>query len=332
MERGNLKIILLAGGSSPEREISLRSGKAIYKALLELNYEVFLVDPALGKNQPKSIEEFFNPYLHKDFQSTKNYIEAFQLEIFKNVDLVFIILHGKWGEDGTVQSILDLMGLKYTGTGVLGSSICIDKHLSKVIVKHFGIATPEWKILNKIDKLNPEKVLEEVGLPCIFKPNDQGSTIGFSFVERIEDMKNAFDEALKYSDQVLIEKYIKGREITVSILGNEALPIIEVKPKHKLYDYECKYTKGMTEYICPAILDENLVNEIQRQALVAFQACGGKIFGRVDLILDEKNIPYFLEINTIPGMTDLSLVPMAAKSIGLSFNQLVNKIIELSIE
>ncbi|MGB9663767.1 MAG: D-alanine--D-alanine ligase [Ignavibacteria bacterium] len=327
-----MKIVLLAGGSSPEREISLRSGKAVYRALLELNHEVYLVDPALGKNQPKTLEEFFDPLINKNLVSTKNYLDAFQLDVFKNAELVFIILHGKWGEDGTVQSILDLMNLKYTGSGVLGSSIGIDKHLSKVIVKHFGVITPEWKILSREDKLNSDKIIEEVGLPCIFKPNDQGSTIGFSLVEKREEIKKAFDEALKYSDKVLVEKYIKGRELTVSILGNEVLPIIEVKPKHQLYDYECKYTKGMTEYICPAKLDENLAKEIQNQALVAFQACRCEVFGRVDFILDEKNVPYFLEINTLPGMTDLSLVPMAARTVGISFNDLVNKIIELSLK
>jgi D-alanine-D-alanine ligase len=326
-----LRIVLLAGGSSPEREISLRSGKAVYRALLELNHEVFLIDPALGKNQPQSPEEFFNPSLHKELVKTTNYLDAFQLEVFKNVDLVFIILHGKWGEDGTVQSILDLMNIKYTGSGVLGSSIGIDKHISKVIAKHTGISTPEWKVLKSYEMFDEEKILEEVGLPCIFKPNDQGSTIGFSLVEKKEELKKAFEEASKYSDKVLIERYIKGRELTVSILGNEALPIIEVKPKHQLYDYECKYTKGMTEYICPAELDEDLAKEIQRQALVAFSSCRCEVFGRVDFILDENNIPYFLEINTLPGMTDLSLVPMAAKSIGLSFNELINKIIELSL-
>ncbi|MCX8057250.1 MAG: D-alanine--D-alanine ligase [Ignavibacteria bacterium] len=327
-----MKIILLAGGSSPEREISLRSGKAIYKALIELGHQVDLVDPALGKNQPNNVDDFFAPSLNKEKVSTKNYIDAFQLEMFKNCDLVFIILHGKWGEDGTVQSILDLMNVKYTGSGVLPNSICIDKSLTKVIVKHFGVTTPDWKLLSRNDKANLFSAVEEIGLPCIFKPNDQGSTIGFSLVQSFDEIENAFFEALKFSDYVLIEKYIKGRELTVSILGNEALPIIEVKPKHQLYDYECKYTKGMTEYICPAEVDEKIAKEIQQQALVAFNACKCEVFGRVDFILDEKNIPYFLEINTIPGMTDLSLVPMAAKAVGISFNELISKIIELSLK
>ncbi len=327
-----MKIVLLAGGSSPEREISLRSGKAIYKALLELDHKVELIDPALGKNQPKSEEEFFNPELNKDKISTQNYLDAFKLEAFFDVDLVFIALHGKWGEDGTVQSILDLMNVKYTGSGVLASSIGIDKNITKVIVKHYGIKTPNWKLISKKDKQNLYSAVKEVGLPCIFKPNDQGSTIGFSLIQDFDEIETAFEEALKYSDYVLIERYIKGREITVSILGQETLPVIEVKPKHQLYDYECKYTKGMTQYICPAEIEEELTKEIQKQALVAFNACKSEVFGRVDFILDENNIPYFLEINTIPGMTDLSLVPMAAKAIGISFNELIERIIELSLK
>lgn len=326
-----MKIILLAGGSSPEREISLRSGKTIYKALIELGHTVSLVDPALGKHQPKNDEEFFNSEINKEKISTQNYIDSFQLDAFSNVDLVFIALHGKWGEDGTVQSILDLMNLKYTGSGVLSSSICIDKNLTKVIVKHFGVTTPTWRVYSKDEKQYLKDFAKEIGLPVIFKPNDQGSTIGFSLVNNFEDLDLAFEEALKYSNQVLVEKYVKGRELTVSILGEKALPIIEVKPKHLLYDYECKYTKGMTQYICPAKLNSKIAELVQEQAMIAFKACKCKVFGRVDFILDENNIPFFLEINTIPGMTDLSLVPMAAKAVGMNFNELINKIIELSL-
>lgn len=327
-----MKVILLAGGASPEREISLRSAKSIYKALIELNHEVWCVDPALGKNQTETIEEFFNPEFNKEKISVKNYLETFTLDVFKQVDIVFIILHGKWGEDGTVQSILDLMKVKYTGSGVLGSAIGIDKYISKMIVRNFGVSTPKGIILNKKEKISWEKIKSEIGLPCIFKPNDQGSTIGFSMVNNEGDLEKAFSEAIKYSDTILIEEYIQGREITVSILGDEALPIVEVKPKHQLYDYECKYTKGMTEYFCPANIDSDLTNLIEEKALIAFNACKCEVFGRVDFILDRNNVPYFLEINTLPGMTDLSLVPMAARAAGISFNELVQKIIDLSLK
>ncbi len=327
-----MKVILLAGGASPEREISLRSAKSIYKALIELNHEVWLVDPALGKNQPETVDDFFNTELNKEKMSVENYLDSFSLDVFKKVDLVFIILHGKWGEDGTVQSILDLMKIKYTGSGVLGSAICIDKYISKMIVRNFGVSTPKGIILSKHEKVSYEKIQTEIGLPCIFKPNDQGSTIGFSIVNDESHLEYAFNEAIKYSDSILIEEYIQGREITVSILEDKALPIVEVKPKHQLYDYECKYTKGMTEYFCPANIDPDLTNLIQEKALTAFKACKCEVFGRVDFILDKNNIPYFLEINTLPGMTDLSLVPMAARAAGISFNELVQKIIDLSLK
>ncbi len=326
-----MKIILLLGGASPEREISIRSGKAIYKALLELGHEVTLVDPALGNFQPKSVEDFFDATKNEEFVNAKNYISTFKLPIFEHAELVFIALHGKWGEDGTVQSILDLMGIKYTGSGVLASAIGIDKNITKIIVKHHGIPTPNWKMVSKKNLQDLNVVVKEVGYPCIFKPNDQGSTIGFSLVENETEIYNAFENAANFSEEILIEEYINGRELTVSILGDEALPIVEVKPKHKLYDYECKYTRGMTEYFCPADLPEKIAREIQRYALISFKACNCKTFGRVDFILDEKGIPYFLEINTIPGMTDLSLVPMAAKAKGISFNELIKKILELTV-
>lgn len=326
-----MKIVLLSGGASPEREISLRSGKAIYKALKELGYSVVLIDPALGDYQPSSEDEFFNYQINRERVSQKNYYKSFAHPAFTDCDLVFIALHGKWGEDGTVQSILDLMELKYTGSGVLASSIAIDKDLTKTIIKTVGIKTPNSILINKNDKIDFDEIIENISLPCIFKPNDQGSTIGFSLVQNQNEILPAYNEALKYSDEILIEKYIKGREITVAVLGNEALPIVEVKPKHLLYDYECKYTKGMTEYICPAEIDDSLTKEIQKQAVLAFNSIKCRGFARIDFILDENNIPYFLEVNTIPGMTDLSLVPMAAKVAEIDFNSLINKIINLSL-
>ncbi len=326
-----MNIVLLAGGASPEREISLRSGKAIYRALIELGHKVSLVDPALGFHQPKSVEDFFNPQLNTEKVSIENYLEAFQLETFNECDLVFIILHGKWGEDGTVQAILELMNIKYTGCDVLASAIAIDKDLTKTIVMQNGIKTPPWFLHEKNHEVDYKEIADKVGLPCVFKPNDQGSTIGFSLVDSIDNFEEAINLALKYSDKVLVEKYIKGRELTVSILGDIALPVIEVKPKHVMYDYECKYTKGMTEYYCPADLPEEITEKVKKLSLMAFNSCRCRTFGRVDFILDETNELYFLEINTIPGMTDLSLVPMAAKVFGLDFNSLIQRIIDLSL-
>jgi D-alanine-D-alanine ligase len=329
-----LKIIVLTGGTSPEREISLRSGKAITDGLRAKGHEVFAIDPAFGTNQPKSEQQLFTFDPLEKRISNDSYIKCINSNLFDDCDIIFIALHGKWGEDGTVQSLLDLKGLKYTGSGVLSSAIAIDKSLTKILFQHYHINTPKWLTVNgngyEITSLQ-ERVIKLIGLPCIVKPNDQGSTVGFSLVKRIDELESAIKLALKFSPRTLIEEYIQGRELTASILGKEVLPIVEVKPKHELYDYECKYTKGMTEYFCPASLDENLVKQIEHQSLLAFEACECKAFARVDFMLNDKNELFCLEINTIPGMTDLSLVPMAAKSVGIDFPELVQKIVELSL-
>lgn len=329
-----MKIVVLAGGTSPEREISLRSGNAITKGLREKGHNVSSIDPAFGINQPKTEEELFRFDPSENRISNANYIKCINSNLFDNCDVVFIALHGKWGEDGTVQSLLELKGLIYTGSGVLSSAMAIDKSLTKILFQHFHVNTPKWLTINgsgyEITSIQ-ERVIKLIGLPCIVKPNDQGSTIGFSLVRNIEELEPAIKLALKYSTRVLIEEYIQGRELTASILGKQVLPIVEVKPKHELYDYECKYTKGMTEYFCPASLDEAIVKQVEHQSLLAFESCECKAFARVDFILNDQNELFCLEINTIPGMTDLSLVPMAAKAVGLDFPDLVQKIVELSL-
>jgi len=329
-----LKIIVLTGGTSPEREISLRSGKAITNGLRAKGHEVIAIDPAFGTKQLKSEEQLFTYDPLEKRISNDNYIKCINSNLFDDCDLVFIALHGKWGEDGTVQSLLELKGLKYTGSGVLSSAMAIDKTLTKILFQHYHVNTPKWLTINgtgyEIISIQ-EHVIKLIGLPCIVKPNDQGSTVGFTLVKTIDELEAAIELALKYSNRALIEEYIHGRELTASILGKQVLPIVEVRPKHELYDYECKYTKGMTEYFCPASLDEDLVKKIEYQSLLAFEACECKVFARVDFILNDKNELFCLEINTIPGMTDLSLVPMAARSVGIDFPDLVQKIVELSL-
>ncbi len=329
-----MKIIVLAGGTSPEREISLRSGKAITNGLRAKGHSVIAVDPAFGTNQPESEKDIFHFDPLEKRISNNNYIKCLNSNLFNDCDLVFIALHGKWGEDGTVQSLLELKGLKYTGSGVLSSAMAIDKTLTKILFQHYNVNTPKWLTINgsgyEITSLQ-ERVIKLIGLPCIVKPNDQGSTVGFSLVKKIDDLESAIRLALRFSPRVLIEEYIQGRELTASILGKEVLPIVEVKPKHELYDYECKYTKGMTEYFCPASLDENILKQIEHESLLAYESCECKAFARVDFILNDKNELFCLEINTIPGMTDLSLVPMAAKAVDIDFPNLVQKIVELSL-
>ncbi len=330
-----MKIIVLTGGTSPEREISLRSGKAITNGLRANGHDVTPIDPAFGVNQPKTEEELFTFDPLENRISNENYIKCIDSNLFDGCDMVFIALHGKWGEDGTVQSLLELKGLRYTGSGVLSSSVAIDKSMTKILFQHYHVKTPKWITINS-HGFEPtaieERVLKIIGLPFIVKPNDQGSTVGFSLVKNIDELEPAIRFALKFSERALIEEYIQGREITASILGKQVLPIVEVKPKHELYDYECKYTKGMTEYLCPAPLDETIVKHVDHQALLAYESCECKAFARVDFILNEQNELYCLEVNTIPGMTDLSLVPMAAKAAGMDFPTLVQRIIDLSIQ
>ena len=328
----NLKIALLLGGTSPEREVSKSSAKSIYNALLNLGYQVKLIDPAYGTNQPDEIEDFFND---QDFTkiSNKNYVECVASSLFDDIDLVFIALHGKWGEDGTIQSLLELRGVKYTGSKVLASSITMDKLMSKILFQHYNIKTPGWIVAENGD-LNDDiesQIKNKFGFPCVIKPNDQGSTVGLTICNNESEVKDAIKLALEFSDKALIEQYIDGHEVTVAVLNDKALPVLEIKPKHKLYDYECKYTHGMSEYEVPANLPDNVKSELQNEALLAFKALGCSVYGRADFRLSRDFQPYCLEVNTLPGMTSTSLVPKMALSVGISFDELIDRIIKLSL-
>ncbi len=331
MNKTDIQIAVMLGGTSPEREISKQSGKAIYEALNSLGYNVKLFDPAYGTNQPHTNEDFFS---EKDFTEigNKNVIEAINSNLLDNIDLVVIALHGKYGEDGTVQSLLDLRGVKYTGSGVLPSALSMDKSTSKIMFQHFDVKTPQWFVVDDINEdtgIISGKIEKFFGYPCIIKPNDQGSTIGLSICRKPEEISDALALAFRYSNRVLIEEFVPGREIAVGIIGNHTLPVLEIKPKHVLYDYECKYTDGMSEYIVPADLPAEVAKHLQHQALLAFNALGCKNYGRVDFRLDENFLSYCLEVNTLPGMTSHSLVPKMAKAEGKSFEELVEQIISL---
>jgi D-alanine-D-alanine ligase len=339
-----LKIAVLLGGSSPERPVSIASGKGIIKALRELGHEVIAIDPALGSQQiPESqllaenIE--FVPPSQELLQklSPKNYIAAIDCGIFDNVDLAFIVLHGKWGEDGLIQSLLELRSVPYTGSGVLASAIAMDKIMSKKLFMHNGTPTPKWYAYNKntssgIRSPKTRSEIIKMGFPNVIKPNDQGSSVAITIVNNERELDAALDEAEKYSDSVLVEEYIPGAELTVSILGDEPLPVIEIRPHEGFYDYKHKYTKGLTDYLVPAPLDNAFMIKLQEMAIDTFRSLGCRTFGRVDFRLGSDNIPYCLEVNTIPGMTETSLVPKAAAAAGITFNQLVQKIVELSVK
>ncbi|HMM20359.1 MAG TPA: D-alanine--D-alanine ligase [Selenomonadales bacterium] len=302
----NKRIAVVMGGPSAEREVSLNTGKAILAALREKGYDAVAVDL-----EPKKFMEQLR--------------EA-------EADVVFNAIHGKYGEDGLLQGALEMLGIPYTGSGVLASAVAMDKGISKRLFLAAGISTPHSRLYGReaagADLCS--RVMAEFGLPVVVKPATQGSSLGVTIVQSDEALAGALEAAFGYGDEVLVEEFIRGKEVTVSILGAdhpEALPIIEIVPHSGKYDYTSKYTKGATEYIVPARLDEAATLEIQQQALAAFRTLGCRGIGRVDVMLDAADRPYVLEVNTIPGMTATSLVPKAAAAAGLSFAELCERIL-----
>ena len=289
-------IAVLMGGYSTEREISLMSGKAVYKALLKNNVECF-------------------PFVLTEDNLDKLWIKEF--------DKAFIVLHGRGGEDGYIQSLLDKRKIPFTGSGVEASNLCMNKaHTKDVWLKHElplspSIVATQGKPIDPID----------FPLPWAVKPTMEGSSIGITKVENKNELDTALELAWQYNDEALIEHWIEGDEYTVAILGNQALPSIKIMSDHDFYDYDSKYFSNKTEYLCPSDLSEQQEKNIRTIAMKAFNLTGASDWGRVDFILDKNKNPYLLEINTVPGMTSHSLVPMAAKAAGMNFEQLVLKIL-----
>lgn len=341
-----MNIIILTGGLSAERNVALASGKAVSNALKAAGNNVMVIDPVYGTEQPGEDVIFADrPAIGKEFPtaeelnrySNKKVVECINSALFDNVDIVFLALHGKFGEDGMIQSLLELRGVKYTGTGVTSSAMAMDKNISKIMFNHYDILTPKWFMIKKglyeevkID----ESIKLQVGYPAVIKPNDEGSTVGLSIVQPdVEDVQlgKALEDAFSYSDYVMAEEYIEGRELTVAVIGEVTMPVVEIKPKSGFYDYVHKYTKGFTDYFCPADLPEKLAAHIREKAMVAHKALGCEVYSRVDFRLNSKGEAYCLEVNTLPGMTELSLVPKAAGASGMDFTSLLNRIIELSL-
>ncbi len=304
------KIGVLMGGKSSERRISLRTGAAIEQALREEGFRVVGID----------VDNCVVDKLKKE-----------------KIDFAFIALHGSYGEDGTIQGLLELLNISYTGSGVLASALAMDKIKAKQIFHFNKIPTPDWEVIERKQQTKSkeqiQKIIKKFGIPVVVKPSQQGSTIGVTIVDRIEDINTAINKAFKYGDKVIIEKYISGMEITVGIIGNTSLPVMEIVPKTKFYDYSAKYTRGVSEHIIPARLPYSYILRAQKLALRSHQSlecCG---VTRVDLRVEKHTRNwgglYVLEVNTIPGMTKISLLPEAAQSIGIGFNQLVLEILKL---
>ena len=293
------RIAVLAGGPSSEREISLRSGRAVHNALLQEGIDAFFVD--VGDN------------IYDIIKSEK-------------MDAVFLALHGKFGEDGTIQKMLDSAGIRYTGSGVQASRLALDKIASKDVFVKNGIPTPKYVIAEK-GRFDTES-LSSIKMPVVVKPQFEGSSIGLSVVKDISAMEEALAGAFEYGPRALLEEYITGRELTVGMLNDEPLPVIEIVPRLRVYDYKAKYTDPDTRYLVPAPITEDETKLAQSLGKRAHTALGCRSFSRTDMMMDGSGNIFVLEVNTIPGMTERSLLPKAAGAIGVHFNKLCVKLIE----
>jgi len=301
------KVGVLYGGKSAEREVSLMSGQGVCEALQSAGVDAHLFDTGKDTGKPMLAE-----------------LAA------ANFDRVFIALHGRYGEDGTLQGALELLGIPYTGSGPLASALAMDKIMTKRVWRDAGLPTPGWQVLT--DATDLDAAVQTLGLPCIVKAPREGSTLGVQKVERLADMRAAYAQARQYDTQALAEQFIAGRELTVAVLGSgeaaRALPIIDIVAPAGNYDYEHKYFSDETQYLCPAALPDALTREIQDLSERAYRVLGCEGWGRVDLMLDAENRPWLLEINTSPGMTSHSLVPTAARATGMSYAQLCVAILD----
>ena len=295
------KVGVLLGGKSAEREVSLKSGSMVLAALKSRGVDAHAFDP-------------------KDRS-----LDALAAERFERV---FIALHGRYGEDGTMQGALELLSIPYTGSGVLASALAMDKWRTKLLWQAAGVPTPPYAMLDR--ETDFRSVVGRLGLPIMVKPANEGSSIGMSKVRRAEDLEEAFAKAVNYDDMVIAEKFIEGTELTGGILGDTALPLIRLETPRDFYDYEAKYLADDTRYLIPCGLAVDKEREVQALGLAAFRALGCRGWGRVDLMLDREGRPWFLEVNTSPGMTDHSLVPMAARHAGIPFDELCVRILAMA--
>ena len=337
-----MKVLLLAGGDSGEREVSLDSGAAVYESLKRLGFTVYAIDPASGKSlltsDGKSLTEpsavgatAAAPVQRGAMALAKTLVTP----AFDDIKVVFLALHGGTGENGSIQNLLELAGMPFTGSDMTASTVAMHKDMSKRLFKSEGISTPKWKTYRIKDGGISADMITEINsyfdFPVIVKPNDSGSTLGLTRVEKSEQLTAAFEKSLKESKIVLVEEYIAGRELTVPVLDSRIFPVIEIIPESGLYDYEAKYTKGRSEYIVPAKISEKITNQIKKTAKEVYDILGAAGLARIDFLMDEKGDYYCLELNTLPGMTELSLAPMAARADGVQFDELIKMLIDSAL-
>lgn len=300
----NKKIGVLMGGLSSEREVSLASGAAVLKALQDRGHNAVSID--MGRDAATQIQK-------------------------SGIDLAFIALHGKYGEDGAVQGLLEIMGIPYTGSGILASAMGMNKTIAKQVFQSKGLLVGPYEVLYEGTQDRVAAALDAIRFPVVIKPHAEGSSVGVSLVFKREEVAAALELAFKYGNEVLIEKFIKGKEVQVGILGDRALGAIEIVPKRAFYDYEAKYEKGMSDHFFPARIPDAVYKKTLAAGLAAHQAIGCKGYSRVDFIIDDSGAPYILEVNTLPGMTATSLLPEIAKGVGISFPDLVEEIVRLAL-
>lgn len=293
------------GGLSSEREVSLASGSAVLKALMEKGYHAVAID--VGRDAAEKIHD-------------------------NAIDAAFIALHGRFGEDGAIQGMLEVMGIPYTGSGILASALGMNKTISKQVFRSKGLLVGPYEVVYAGAADSVHAVLETIKFPAVIKPHAEGSSVGISLVFKKEDVEPAVELAFKYGAEILIEKFIKGKEVQVGILGNSALGAIEIVPKRAFYDYTAKYEKGMSDHFYPARVPDAVYTRTLEAGLAAHRAIGCRGYSRVDFIIDDSGAPYILEVNTLPGMTATSLLPEIAKGEGISFPDLVEEILRLAIK
>lgn len=296
------KVAVLMGGVSAERDVSLTSGSAVVKGLQASGVDAHTVDA-----NPDNISQL----------------------VADGFDRAFVALHGRWGEDGVVQGSLQAIGMPYTGSGVLGCALAMDKIRSKQVWQALGLPSADYRVLRSEKDL--DGLVEQLGLPLFLKPAREGSSVGVGKVVHADQLLDSYHASAKFGDDVLAEKFISGAELTVAVLNGKALPTIRMSTDNEFYDYDAKYQSDDTQYFCPAGLSDELEATVQKLAVQAFEALDCSVWGRVDLMLDEHKQPLLLEVNTVPGMTDHSLVPMAAAAIGLNFSDLVLTVLESTL-
>jgi D-alanine-D-alanine ligase len=325
------RVTVLAGGTSSERDVSLASAVQVVAALRQCGHQVSVVDTARGFIPEREEAGLLrsavgaappNPAVLRDLERGVLLSGLQDLKVVREADVLFLALHGGRGEDGTLQALLEIVGVPYTGSGPLGSGLAMDKDISKRLFTQAGVPTPDWRMI----PVTAATVARELHWPVVVKPSRDGSTVGLSVVPDKDKLEAAVRLAAEYDDEVMVEKFVPGRELTVGVLEGEALPTGEIIPRHEIFDYECKYTPGMSQEIFPADLPETIHRECGRLALAAHQALKLGSYSRVDFRLTPEGSLFCLEANTLPGLTSASLLPQAARAAGIPFPELCQRI------